>query len=341
MQSLGYDSIKYENTQDREYGEPIRESFILFKPEQLKSADVVTYDDDGNPIPLSQRFNPKQEDFRFSRRLDPEQLKRWIESIRKEGKAKGLSEEEIEGEIRKAARESYLSLVDEYGAIEPGEKPAREVQVPQKTAKDKKVSQTVRTVLEEGATPEQAVPTIQQMVATGDFSYDTYTDKQAIQDARDRIAGEKGLGWDNAQREWFDSMKRGEVSKENTTMGWVLYNNAANSGNIVLAMDILNEMVLSQRNAAQALRATRILKKLSPETQLYQVQWSVESLQEERDEIQKNIYRDIGRQMPSTFKDKWNAWRYLAMLGNPRRKTKAPHFRAVLFRLSKKSVWTF
>ena len=32
----------------------------------------------------------------------------------------------------------------------------------------------------------------------------------------------------------------------------------------------------------------------------------------------KEIYRDIGRQMPSTFLDKWNAWRYFAMLGNPR-----------------------
>lgn len=32
----------------------------------------------------------------------------------------------------------------------------------------------------------------------------------------------------------------------------------------------------------------------------------------------KEIYRDIGRQMPSRFIDKWNAWRYFSMLGNPR-----------------------
>ncbi|MCQ5031431.1 hypothetical protein NE547_18275, partial [Flavonifractor sp. DFI.6.63] len=30
------------------------------------------------------------------------------------------------------------------------------------------------------------------------------------------------------------------------------------------------------------------------------------------------IYRDIARQVPATWMDKWNAWRYLAMLGNPR-----------------------
>ena len=40
--------------------------------------------------------------------------------------------------------------------------------------------------------------------------------------------------------------------------------------------------------------------------------------QDERDAIMKRIYMDIGRQMPSNFLDKWNAWRYFAMLANPR-----------------------
>lgn len=66
LKSLGYDSIKYENTQDREYGDPISESYILFDAEQLKSADLITYDDDGKVIPLSQRFNAENEDIRFS-----------------------------------------------------------------------------------------------------------------------------------------------------------------------------------------------------------------------------------------------------------------------------------
>ena len=33
---------------------------------QIKSADPVTYDDNGNVIPLSERFNPKKEDIRYS-----------------------------------------------------------------------------------------------------------------------------------------------------------------------------------------------------------------------------------------------------------------------------------
>ncbi len=66
LKSLGFDSVMYENTQDREDGGPIEESYILFDSEQLKSADLETYDDDGNLIPLSQRFDAEQEDIRFS-----------------------------------------------------------------------------------------------------------------------------------------------------------------------------------------------------------------------------------------------------------------------------------
>lgn len=234
----------------------------------------------------------------------------------------------------------------EYGTIPKGETPSREILLPRKTAADKKVSQTVRTILEAGATPDWMVPTVEDMVAKGDFSYDAYTDKQAISDAESQI---KKVGWAQALMDWTKAVKSGEVSKANTAMGWALYNNAANSGDTKTALTVLNQMVEHQRSAAQALQATRILKSMSPETQLYGAQRSVENLQEElnkrygdkngpelkidedlaerfmkakdqesRDEILKEIYRDIGRQMPSRFIDRWNAWRYLAMLGNTR-----------------------
>lgn len=40
--------------------------YLAFDSSQLKSADAVTYDDNGNVIPLSQRFNPKNDDIRYS-----------------------------------------------------------------------------------------------------------------------------------------------------------------------------------------------------------------------------------------------------------------------------------
>lgn len=272
-----------------------------------------------------------------------------IDSVERQGKKEGLSDAEIRKNVNDLVSRTYRDLVDENGFIKRGEKPTRDGQTPKKDRKGRKVSMTVRTILEAGVTPDEIIPDIKKLTAGGVFSYDTYTDKQAIADARKKIAGSDGIGWDAAQRKWFKDVERGDVSKENTAMGWTLYDNAANSGDTKLALDILNQMVEHQRSAAQALQASRILKKLSPETQLYQVQRSVKNLQKElnqrygdkkgpklkidqelaeeflqakdqtaRDEALKEIYRDIGRQMPTRFTDRWNAWRYMAMLGNTR-----------------------
>ncbi len=121
--------------------------------------------------------------------------------------------------------DEWLDKIKEYGAIPSGEKPHREIQVPQKTAKDKKVSQTVRTILEAKATPDEAVPTIEKMVEDGIFSYDVYTDKQALDEANSNI---EKYGWDESVDDWFKDVEKGVVSKQHTAMGWALYNNAAN-----------------------------------------------------------------------------------------------------------------
>lgn len=240
-------------------------------------------------------------------------------------------------------RDTYIR---KYGEIPEGENATRKVRMPRKTSDEKKVSQTVRTILEAKATPDEIVPSIEELALRGEYSYEAYSDEKAISDATAKI---KDLGWAKSLSDWMDAIKKGNVSKANTAMGWALYNNAANSGDTSTALEILSNMVEHQRSAAQALQATRILKTMNPETQLYQVQRSVANLQEEingryrkgkapelkidqklaeqfmrardqteRDAALDDIYRDIGRQMPSRFIDKWNAWRYLAMLGNAR-----------------------
>jgi hypothetical protein len=60
--SAGYDGV----IADDDWGGPWNKHYIVFSPNQIKSADPVTYDDAGNVIPPSQRFQPKSPDIRFS-----------------------------------------------------------------------------------------------------------------------------------------------------------------------------------------------------------------------------------------------------------------------------------
>lgn len=179
----------------------------------------------------------------------------------------------------KGSSDSLQAQLDEavkkYGAIPTGEKPARDIQVPKKATdnKNERISQTVRTVLEAKATPDEILPTIGEMALEGKFSYEVLSDKKAISDAEATI---QNRGWASSLSEWLQKTANGSVNKENTALGWALYNQAANSGDTETAITVLEHMVLHQRNAAQAVQASQILKKLSPEGQLYGAMRSAE-----------------------------------------------------------------
>lgn len=65
----GYDSVLIRDLRDSgggmNYNYP-SDIYIFFDANQVKSADPVTYDDDGNVIPISKRFNPEERDIRWS-----------------------------------------------------------------------------------------------------------------------------------------------------------------------------------------------------------------------------------------------------------------------------------
>lgn len=69
--SRGYDSVKFENIVDNGgWGENVGagDVYAYFNPNDLKSADTVTYDSEGKVIPLSERFNEKSDDIRYQKR---------------------------------------------------------------------------------------------------------------------------------------------------------------------------------------------------------------------------------------------------------------------------------
>lgn len=239
----------------------------------------------------------------------------------------------------------YTHASIEHGAIEPGENPARVVDVPKSMDGESKVMQTVRTIMEADATPDTAIPELENAVVKGKFSRMPITDQAAADQAEAQI---RRVGYQQALADWRNEVRSGMVGKNSVAVGEALYNAAVNAGDMKSAVKIAVDLSNQVRSAAQALQAVRMLKKMSPSAQLYGIKQSVDNLQktladrygyrapnltinenlaaqflqaetdDARAAAEEALYKDIARQVPATFSDKWNAWRYLSMLGNPR-----------------------
>lgn len=209
-------------------------------------------------------------------------------------------------------------------------------------------SKTANTAQNSGVTTQEMSDAILNDAANSRFSYYAYSDEEALTKAKDEIDAE---GWDDALTKYQADVARGIVSKDMTVKGIVLYNNAVSNGDYVTALNILDGMVKTSRDAAQAMQAVNILNKLSPETRLYCICRGIDGIKRQvqkkygkkapdieidetllADYVQKmrngdteaaeavweNIQQNIADQLRASWVDKLNAWRYLAMLGNTR-----------------------
>lgn len=306
LESLGYDGVNNGN-----------EEYIAFSPEQIKRVDN-----------LSPTTSP---DIRYS--LDENQRNQFISMLR----------EYARGNWNDQTIREYLNLVKQHGEYDQGANAARPVLVPQRDSEGNPVSRTARTAMGAKAIPDEAIADIQSMVLRGELSYNRVSDKSSIDRAVKTI---QDKGYQGALEEFRNSVSKGVVSKDIATLGQQLLINAANAGDGKTTAELLTLYAQMETTAGQAVQAASILRKLAPSDQLYAAQRTVSELektirknykdieitidqslieefgnqttQEGRDQVLDKIYQNVADQIPSTWKDKWNAWRYLAMLGNPR-----------------------
>ena len=71
LERQGYDSVILQTGKGK--------VLMVLDPNQVKSAEPITYDDKGNVIPLSERFNPKSNDMRYS--LSPEADRAYMDAV--------------------------------------------------------------------------------------------------------------------------------------------------------------------------------------------------------------------------------------------------------------------
>lgn len=108
----GYDAVIVKNVKEGVGGGIATDVVLKDGGLQMKSADPITYDDNGNVIPLSKRFDENQEDIRYSRKRtvaigDKEKL---IKSIAREP---SISEEASDYILDTKEYQDILDIVDQ------------------------------------------------------------------------------------------------------------------------------------------------------------------------------------------------------------------------------------
>lgn len=233
----------------------------------------------------------------------------------------------------------YTRAAIEYGAIPPGENPARVVDVPLQINETQKTGRTARTIMEAQATPESRIQVLENAVMNGNFAYVTIANETLANNAAETV---QKYGWDKALKDWTSEVRSGKANEQLVAMGGTLINNAGNSGmSGTDYIDLVTDYNTLVHRLGRGLAATRILKTLTPEARLYGITRTVENMAREvgekyniqldpdlieqytaattdaeRDNVITLMQQDIARQMPSTFLDKWTALRYTNMLGN-------------------------
>lgn len=236
---------------------------------------------------------------------------------------------------------AFLGTKSEF--FPEGADAARPVDVPTTDAQGNPIRKTAATAMGAKAIPDEVVGDIQSMIMSGDLSYKRVTDRDSINRAVSRI---KADGFQRSLGDFSDAVQKGVVSKDLATLGQQLLVNAANAGDVNSTAELLSLYAQMETVAGQAVQAASILRKLSPTARLYAAQkvasnlektlskqlkgksitintdliteFNEQTTQEGRDAVMEKIYKDLASQVPSTWEDKWNAWRYLSMLGNPR-----------------------
>ena len=257
-----------------------------------------------------------------------------------------LTKAEVNAESSVGAAETgfdpYSKMVNDYGAIEPGENPARVVDVPQSTNGTDRVMEHARTVMEAGITSDEVIAALQDEVEKGNLSREVVHDEDAMRRAADRLANTADKA--QAVNAWDDIAEgKSAASKDDVAYGQALLAYFNKIGDVQNATRIASDLIAQASRAGQTLQATRMLKKLTPEGRVMAAEKMKENAQKnandrygkkapqielddelmhklqnaDSDHVQKalnDVMTDVANQLPNTWWDKFNALRYTSML---------------------------
>ena len=306
----------------------------------IGNAEFVVYDE--SQIKLTNNQNPtNDQDIRYS-------IGTSSNSTQFTDRVNELSAQLAEGAINEGEyRQQLQNMLDEandkYGTIPKGERPAVDVKLPKQVSDERLTRRNVRTILETGKMNDEMTATVYKDILKDTLSYVPASDKGAMNYAEQQLKSGRALGI------WEATVNgTGKINKNAIACGEALLRMEAKAGNTQRVMQLIAELSEVATRAGQTVQAFSLLKKMDGIGQLYYIQKCVDRLNQDLEKKNKNnfepvtineglatelanakpgqeteavvdmILGEIADQVPSTYLDKWNAWRYLSMLCNPR-----------------------
>ena len=247
--------------------------------------------------------------------------------------------------------EEYLEETDklwgkaneEYGMLPQGEKAQLNMPVPTAVAEDKPTERFTRTIIETGKLSEEMLQGMEEKVLLGDFSYKVISDEKALQKADSAIKN------GTAEDIWESVVNDGKrINKNEIAIGEQLLKDAIESGNTKRVLELSAELADIFTRAGQVVQSARLLKKMTGAGRLVSLQRTVKTINKDLrtkygedyppikiseksakrlaeaktaggiEYAYQEILQEVADKVPPTFLDKWNAWRYFAMLSNPK-----------------------
>jgi hypothetical protein len=203
-----------------------------------------------------------------------------------------------------------------------------------------------QTIIDSGHMTDEIVDEVAKDIAKGRFTYMTSSNKNILANAQSLI---KYNGFDHMFNMLGMKIKTGErITKEDIAIAEALIKQGALEKRTTQVLQLIADLALIGTELGQSVQALSLIRKMTPEGQLMTLQRTVGRMnsiyarqgrdidvainpeiaerlfpedghtptQQEVADVMDEIKQDIAKQLPVTWLDQLNAWRYLSMLGN-------------------------
>lgn len=255
----------------------------------------------------------------------------------------GAAEENFSGHAQ------YQELLSDDNVQPDRKTDVRLDEAPVRDQNGQKVSEVAKNIMGSRNTPDEGVDQVKDLIQSGVFSFDPKSNEKSLAEAMEDIAkrGDRAVLRQIDQNIGSRRIQEGDIEK-----AIVLYTRYAAGGEATQedAAQIYADIATMAQISGRNLQMFKLIRSMTPEGQVEAIKRvgdnflnthgktrgkNVEAVIPENLKTQyleavrsgdtgrqsdavEAIYQSIGSQAPATLKEKWDTWRYMCMLGNPK-----------------------